>query len=217
MYKMKKLVYPVVCVLGLTGCWGHKKEYDPISQVVTAPVKTDARVLGIVVSEPGLYDGFLDKGFGLSGQSGGIFVKTDKIESFNRGDQVEVEGVVADLYSMTVLQAKTVTLISDKQGIKPQITELGSSSLNKSHIGKLIRLQGKMEKMIPELPYGWRLQVISDAGQNVKVMISSTSQIEPRGDVRYTKSAAVTIIGFGVAFKDEMFILPRDSQDIVFL
>ena len=118
---------------------------------------------------------------------------------------------------MKVLRAKAIAMISNKHGVQPDIIELKNEQLTPSHVGKMIRLNGKMEKMVPELPYGWHLHVKAESGQDIQVMISSTSKIEPRGDTRYSKSAQVTITGFAVLFKDEMFILPRDPKDILFI
>ena len=213
---MQKMLYSLFFLVGLTSCFGDRKDYDSIIEVVKAPLKTNAFILGVVVSEPGLYDGFLNKGFGLADRSGGIFVETEQIESLKRGDQVEVKGEVSDLYGMKVLRAQAIAMISKKYRIRSHIKDLRNDQLNAGHVGQLIRVHGKMEKMVPELPFGWHLQVKAQSGQNIRVMISSSSKIEPRDDERYRKSAQVTITGFAVLFKEKVFILPRDPKDVLF-
>lgn len=218
---MKTLIQPLyalVLLIGLFGCSDEDKRIQTVADVYSSDVGSEAVITGVVIVESGLYDGFLTKGFAVSEDSGGLYIVTDEVASVSRGNSVTVTGKVEDLHSMKVLHAKSIEVGANKKGHESNPISLSPNQFDEFYVGKVATVEAQVIALKPDLPYGWRLELTDRAGGSARVeaVIASTSKIDPRGDSRFRKGANVTVTGFMVLFKNKVYILPRDGNDLVF-
>ena len=219
---MNGLRYSLVFLSLLIVSCGDKKDgvISSAEEVHNSSGKLNAELLGVVVAEPGLFDGFFtDKGFAIAMPSGGLYVISQALPSLRRGDTVKVVGTTTELYQMRVIQLTSSETAGDF-AYTPTVVDIAVDQMDEYYVGRLVQLEGTITELRSDLPYGWKLFIRAKDGKDsdtALVFISSTSKIDPRTESEFKEGEQIEVTGFFIKYKDELRLLPRDMKDIKFL
>lgn len=219
---MNRLRYSLVFLsLLIVGCGDKKDEViSSAEEVHNSSGTLNAELLGTVVAEPGLFDGFFtDKGFAIAMPSGGVYVISQALPSLRRGDTVKVVGTTTELYQMRVIQLTSSETAGDFK-YTPAVVDIAVDQMDEYYVGRLVQIEGVITELKSDLPYGWKLFIRAKGGKEsdtALVFISSTSKIDPRTESDFKEGENIEITGFFIKYKDELRLLPRDMKDIKFL
>ena len=221
---MKFCRYIILCFsLMLVSC-GDKKEgiLTSADEVQNSVGELEAEITGMVVVEPGLFDGFFtDKGFAISQPSVGVYISSDTLKNVKRGDKVTVTGKTSDLYKMRVVKLAATKAAADFK-FTPSVVFIAIDQIDDYYIGRMVKIRGTISEFKSDLPYGWQMS-LQETGNNDKdgdaamVFISSTSKIDPRTNPKFAEGQNVEVVGFFIKYQNKLKVLPRDMKDINFL
>lgn len=219
---MNGLRYSLVFLsLLIVSCGDKKNEViSSAEEVHNSSGTLNAELLGTVIAEPGLFDGFFtDKGFAIAMPSGGVYIISKTLPSLRRGDTVKVIGTTTELYKMRVVQLTSSETAGDFK-YTPAVVNIAVDQMDEYYVGRLVKLKGVIKELKSDLPYGWKLLIqvkgVKD-GDTALVFISSTSKIDPRTESDFKEGENIEVTGFFIKYKNELRLLPRDMKDVKFL
>ena len=146
--------------LAISACSDDGIDNDTVADIMRAGIGEEAEIDVIVAAEPGLYDSFLTKGFGVWQPSGGLYVVTDEVGiALKRGDMIKVVGKVEEAYGMRVLKATAIVPSTELAGKDYPILKIASEQFDEYYVGRMVNFTANIVALKPDLPYGWRLDL----------------------------------------------------------
>ena len=205
--RMALVVAAAFCALALRAAptAAHVSHCDTIQEAREAELGSDVSLVGTVTVPSGAFDG----GLAIQQGSAGIYVVDSLGATYEIGDQVRVDGVLANANNLLVVQPSSIERLGHGARIHPQQRSTGS--VGEATEGKLLELHGALVgDPVDDSPYGYKL-TLDDGSGPIQVFLYPGAGIKPDG---LNAGLQVSVICFSNQFDTTYECDPRVSSDI---
>jgi hypothetical protein len=209
-FTMGRSLAVVVGVMMLRGApaAAHVSRCTSIAQAREAELGSTVSLVGTVTVPSGAFD----DGFAIQQGRAGIYIADSAGADYALGDQVRVEGVLANANNLLVVQPSAIERLP--RGLPVRAQRRTTGSVGEETEGKLLGLRGTLVgDSVDDSPYGYKL-TLDDGSGPVQVFLYPGAGIAPDG---LDAGVEVSVICFSNQYDTKYECDPRIASDIAIL
>lgn len=215
MRKTRSAIHALLSAFLLAGCEAAQAPDTPQVREMTIEEArawtgdVHVAVTGIVTVPSGAFASSLSTGFAIQDQTAGIYV-LDTQHTFELGDRVRVTGRRSTEFEQQTIRLQSATKLPGSGAVVPLPIRTGQ--FREAEEGLLIQTTGRIERVLGDAPYGYKI-FINDGSGELQVFIDASTELI--GDVTVWKPGdSVHVTGFAGRYEKTRALMPRVWSDM---